>query len=317
MIEHILNQNPLLFNGIVIILSLAIVSKSADLLVNSISNYARKIGISDYLIGFLVVSIGTATPELIAAITGAIINQGAIVFGTILGSNLFKIPLLGLVLLIAVRIRTQQNTGGNAPIVTFFLVILPLFLVVDGNLSRPEGIVLIIAFFLYITKLWQSEGELGKIKKDISIRKIWKDAIIFILSLAALLLSARWLVLSSVEISKILGISPFFIGLIVIGIGASTPELTVQVKSIIRHHKNIAFGNVLGSLVANSAFVLGIVAIIKPITINPSIIITTSIFMSIGLLYILLIMGKRYVNWKQGLFLIMLYVLFLLTESIL
>jgi cation:H+ antiporter len=314
MMDLLLNLHPLAFHLIITLASLIIVAKSADMVVYGISNYARKLGLSDYLIGFLVVSIGTAIPELIASVTGAVVGQGMIVFGTVFGSNLFKIPLLGLILLIAKNIKTKQNVGMNAPVVTLFVTTFPLLLITDGVLSRIDGALLLIAFFIYVARLWHGEGQLGKMKKKIELKSIWKDALIFILALTALLLSARFLVFSSLEISEILNISPYIIGLVVIGIGASTPELTVQIRSILQHHQDIAFGNVLGSLVANSALVLGIVAMIKPIYIQPKTILITSIFMVGGILYTLLLMEKQKVNWKHGLVLILFYVLFLLAE---
>lgn len=316
LVDQLINLHPLVFHSIIILASLIIVAKSSDLVVYGISNYAKKLGVSDYLIGFLVVSIGTAMPELIASITGTLVGQGAIVFGTVLGSNLFKIPLLGLLLLIAKNIKIEQNVGMDAPIITLFVTASPLLLIIDGVLSKIDGAVLIIAFLIYIVRLWRGEGKLGKMKKDIKLKNIWKDAIIFALSLAALLLSARWLVFSSIHISEILNISPYIVGLIVIGVGASTPELTVQLRSIFKHHQDIAFGNVLGSLVANSAFVLGIAAIIKPIYISPSTIFIASIFMIAGTLYTLIIMGRERVNWKHGWVLISFYILFLLAEFI-
>lgn len=316
MINPLINLDPLIFHSIIALASLIILAKSADMIVYGISNYAKKLGVSDYLIGFLVISIGTAIPELTASITGTLIGQGAIVFGTVLGANLFEILLLGVILLIAKKIKIKQNVGMNAPIVTLFIVILPLLLIIDGVLSKIDGAILIVAFLIYIARLWRSEGQLGKMKQSIELKKIWKDALIFFLALAALLLSARFLVFSSISISEILNISPYIIGLIVIGIGASTPELTVQLRAILKHHEDIAFGNVLGSLVANSTFVLGIVALIKPVLIDPSIILITSIFLITGVLYILVTMGKEEVNWKHGLVLIIFYMLFLLAEWI-
>lgn len=316
MIEQLINSHQLIFHSIIALASLIILAKSADMIVYGISNYAKKLGVSDYLIGFLVVSIGTAIPELTASITGVLLNQSAIVFGTVLGANLFEMPLLGLILLIVKNIKTKQNIGMSAPVVTLFIIALPIILSIDGVLSRIEGAILLIAFFIYIARLWHGEGQLGKMKKKIELEKIWKDGLIFALALVALLLSARYLVFSSIKISEILNISPYIVGLIIIGIGASAPELTVQLRSIFKHHEDIAFGNVLGSLVANSAFVLGIVALIKPVSIQPSIIFITSIFLIAGLIYILIIMGKEEVNWKQGLILISFYILFLLAELI-
>ncbi len=316
LISNFINIHPLLFHSIIALVSLVIVAKSADMVVYSISDYARKLGISDYLIGFLVVSIGTAMPELVAALTGAMAGAGAIVFGTVFGSNLFKIPMLGLILLMTKSIKTKQNVGGNAPIVTLFVILFPLLLVIDGVLSRVDGVILLLAFLVYVARLWHSEGELGKMKENVELKNIWKDVIIFGLALAALLLSARFLVFSSIEVSGMLNISPYIVGLVVIGIGASAPELTVQIRSIFKHKQNLAFGNVLGSLVANSALVLGIVAVIRPVYIEFSTILITSIFMIVGILYSLLIMGKEKVGWKSGIVLVLFYVVFLLAEWI-
>ncbi len=308
------NLNPLLFHSIIVLASLVILAKSADMVVYAISNYARRLGVSDYLTGFLVISIGTAIPELVASGTGALIGQGAIVFGTVLGSNLFKIPTLGLILLIAKKIKTKQNVGMNAPVITLFIIVLPILLSIDGMLSRTDGAILLIMFLIYIVRLWHGEGELGKMEENVELKNIWKDALIFGLALAALLLSARWLVFSSIYISEALNISPYIIGLIVIGIGASAPELTVQIRSIFKHHHDIAFGNVLGSLVANSVFVLGLVAVIKPVNIQFSMIIITSVFLVVGVFYVLTIMGKEEVNWRHGLMLVLFYILFLIVE---
>ena len=92
--------HPLLFHSLVIFANLAILAKSADLIVYGITNYAKKLGLSDYLIGFIIISIGTALPDLIAALTAAVLRQGGIIFGGLFGANLFAIPILGIVLLI-------------------------------------------------------------------------------------------------------------------------------------------------------------------------------------------------------------------------
>jgi len=313
-LSPILDVHPLLFNVMLALASLVIVAKSADLLVYGISDYAKKLGLSDYLIGFLVISIGTALPELIASINGALMGQGGLVFGTIIGSNLFKIPLLGLILVIAKKIKTKTDAAGNAPIITFMLIILPLMLVMDGSLSRVDGIMLVFAFFVYILRLWKGEGQLGRIKKNVKLKNIYKDGLIFIGSLIALLLSARWLVFSSLEISKIMDISPFIIGFVVIGIGASTPEFMVQVRSVLRKKQDIVLGNVFGSLVANSALVLGITALIAPFSISFGTIMNVALFMTAGVLFILFLTGRESVNWKHGLVMIGIYAAALLFE---
>jgi len=314
MVFSFIETNPLLFYSIIGLTSLLVLAKSADYVVYSISDYAKKLGISDYLIGFLVVSIGTALPELVAGITGVMLKQGNLVFGTIMGSNLFKIPLIGLLLLFRKKIKIKGNAVGTAPIITFIMALLPLFFIYDGVLSRADGGILIVAFILYILKLWHGEGKMGKMEKSIPFSLLWKDFLIFGLSLGALLLAGRWLVFSSIQVSQILNITPFIIGLLVIGIGASAPEVTVQLFSILKHRQGLAFGNILGSIVANSTLVLGIVALISPVQIQFSLLISTIIFSMAGLLYVLIMLLKKELTWKHGLVMVGIYLLFLLVQ---
>ena len=314
MVFSIIQSNPLLFHIIVGLTSLIVLAKSADLIVFSISDYAKKLGISDYLIGFIVVSIGTALPELVAGITGAVIGQGSIVFGTVFGSNFCKIPLIGLLLLVGKKIRIKGNAVGVAPIITFMMALLPLILLYDQTLSRLDGAFLVVAFLLYILKLWHGEGQMGKMQKSIPFSKLWKDFVIFGSSLGALLLAGRWLVFSSLQVAQLLSISPYIIGLLVIGIGASAPELTVQMFSILKHRQGLAFGNILGSVVANSTMVLGIVALIKPISIQFSLLLVTVSFFMLGLLYVLVMLLKKELTWKHGVLMISIYLLFLLVQ---
>ncbi len=310
------NQYPLLFNIIIVIISLLILAKSADLLVYSISHYAKLLGISEYLIGFVALAIGTSLPELMASVTGTFLGSGEIVFGTILGSNLFKIPLLGLVLIIGTKLAASSKTIGNTPILTLVLSIFPVILVIDGYLSRFDGLLLLASFIYYLASLWQTEKTLGKMKKNVKFKTLYKDILIFTGSLAALLLSSRFLVISSLHISNILDISPFIIGIVFIGIGGSMPELTVQLRSIFQNHKELIFGNVFGSIVANSTFVLAIVALIKPFSVSFPSLILTSIFLVAGLFYTLLVISHGELNWKHGMIMIIFYVISIILEMI-
>ncbi|MFH2027943.1 MAG: hypothetical protein ABIJ08_02285 [Nanoarchaeota archaeon] len=315
-VEQLSVIDPLVFYIAVALISIVILSKAADMLVYGISNYAKRLGISDYLIGFIVVSIATALPELVASLNGAMLGEGGIVFGTIFGSNLFKIPLLGLLLIVGKKLKTAENTLGVAPVITLIIITLPLLLVLDGNLSRIDGIILLCAFAIYITRLWRKEGILGKMKEDVKIKNIYKEGIIFLLALSALLISGRLLITSSITISDLLDIPPYFIGLIVIGIGASMPELTVQLRSFATQHHSLAFGNVFGSLVANSALVLGITALINPFTVDKNLLWIAMIIMVAGITYTLFLMEQEKVTWKNGVVLMGIYLFFLIAQII-
>lgn len=304
-------MDPLAFFFLVSIASVLILAFSSEYLVKGIVLFGEKIGISEYVIGFLVVSLATALPELLSSLQGAFLGDPGIILGTILGSNIFKLPLLGLVIIVGKKIKTHAEDIGSAPIVTLFISLLPLLLIIDGNLTRIDGFILLLAFVLYMMNLWQSHSAMKPKKINVKLSSLIRPMLIFLGCLVALLLSSRFLVHSLTELTTLLGMSSFFIGFLVIGIGASAPELVVQLKAIVHHHQNLAFGNVLGSIVANSTLVLGIVALLFPFSMDFSIIFPSFLFLAIGLFLVLWLMMKEEVNWKHGVFLLVLYFIFL------
>ena len=306
---------PILFYSIICILSLIIVLKSSDLAIYGISNYAKKLGISHYLIGFLVVAIGTSLPELVAAITGALAGQTNMAMGTIIGSNISDLTLvLGIMAIVGRKIKLEHPIAGKTFFQTLALVALPLILVSDGMISRGDGIILLAGFGAYIASLWLQEGKLGKMKKDVKLKHLWRDGLIFCGCIIALLLGARWLIYSASQIAAMVGISPYVVGLTVIALGTSLPEVMVEVKSILKGISSLAFGDLIGSVIANSTFVLGIVALISPIVIDPWTVALASFFMMGTVLIGLYFLTKKTINWKQGAMLVGVYAVFFVTQ---
>jgi cation:H+ antiporter len=314
MFDYITSLHPILFNTIALLLSLVIVIKAADLLIFGISNYARKFGISDYLIGFLVLAIGTSLPELVSSLMGGSAGSSGVAIGTILGSGVITITfVLGTMTVFAKKLDVKTKLLGKSKYMMLGMIILPLILASDGLLSRADGIVLIAVFFMYIAGLWRKEGTLGKLKKNVKLKYLWKDMFVFLGALAALLIGARFLVFSSVIISQELGISAYLIALIVIGLGASLPDLTVELKSLKKGHAAIGFGNVLGGITAEMLLVLGIVALAYPINIGGiglMGLVTTIVFFVFGMALVLFWVRKEQLLRWQGYTLIAIYFIF-------
>ncbi len=306
--------HPITFFGIIAFLSLLVLLKSSDMVLSSISNYAKKFGISQYVVGILIVSIGTSLSELMASITGALRDEGGIVFGTVLGSSLFKIPCLGIVLLIAgvVSVKLKSMKGREA-LIPLIMVLLPGIFVLNGIVSRLEGGILLAAYLAYTTITWLKGGTLGKLR-SVPIKFVWKEMVVFLGALAALLMSARWLVFSSMQVSELLEIPTFITGLIVIGIGASMPELSLQIKAVRQKKADLAFGNVLGSFIANSTLVLGIAALIRPIKMPFGEIASSFAFLIIGAVGVILLLKMKKLNRIHGAVLAVFYILFLLAQ---
>jgi len=308
----------LVVNIIFGLLSIVLISISARNAITSISNYAKNTGISNYLIGFLVVSIGTTLPELSTAIVGSLAGQSKILLGNLIGANILDITvILGITAIVGKKITIHGKSLQKTVLTILLLVILPLVLGLDGKFSRFDGIILLGAFGGYVYRLLRKEKTFGKIKTQVPFKKLWKDMLIFLASLIALLLSARWLLISSLHIANELNVPLFAMGLFFVAIGTTIPELTVSIRSVMKGLPSIAFGDLLGAVVANSTLVLGLAAVIHPIVFDRGSFVAAAMFMITSVFIGLLFLNKKEITWKEGIGLILVYATFVVTQGFL
>ena len=182
-------SHPIVFNLIVLIASVFILFKAADYLILGISNYARKLGLSDAIIGLIVVAFAASLPEMIASIAG-FAEDVAVGFGAILGSNMVHAGLaLGLLAIFAKKLPIGKSVFQKNKILIWLFLMLPFaLLIMDGELGRIDGVILILIFVLYIGRLIHLEGKTGKVKKKVKLKRVWRDAAIFLGCLAAMIL---------------------------------------------------------------------------------------------------------------------------------
>ncbi len=290
---------------------------SAGYIITAVSDYAKKTGVSDYLIGFLVVSIGTSLPELTTAVVASFTKTSQIVLGDIIGANIIDVTVvLGITAIIGKKIFIHGKVLTKTIFTVMLMAFLPLIVGFDGKISQLEGFLLVIAFFLYIYSLLKKEGQFGKIKKELEWKDIWQDMVVISLSIIALLLSTHWLLLSANQIAIMLEVPQFVMGLILVAAGTTVPELTVEVRSILKGATGLAFGDILGSVVANSTLVLGVGAIINPIIFEKTRFINSAFFMITSVYIALLFIKKKQITWQEGVGVLLLYVTFLITEGL-
>jgi len=307
--------HPVFFNTIVVLASFHILFKSADLIVYGISDYAKKLGLSDAIIGLVVVAMAASAPEMISSLTGFMTGQAGVGFGTILGSNMVHVGFaLGLLCLIGKKIKLEPNIFTKQRMLMWVFLMLPFLLALDGQLSRVDGVLLIGGFCFYLARLWQIEGTVGKIKKKVQFKNIWRDAVIFMLALAALLLAGRWLVFSSIQIAAYYHIPAYFIAITIIGIGTTIPDFAVEIKSLFRAHAAIGLGDLLGSLMIELLLFFGIVALIKPIQVEIFQVLNALVFLAGLITIVMFLMNRKEITWKHGLFFLGCYALFLAIE---
>ncbi|GEM_PF-184043 len=311
----IVPKRALLQASLVVGLSIFVMMKAASYAITAISHYARLAGISDYIIGFLVVSLGTSLPDMSTAFIASMAKQGQLVLGDLIGSSIMDVTvILGVTALIGRKIPVRGTVLKKTVLLVLGMVLLPILLALNGTLSRLDGIILVGAFLVYLIILIRKEGELGIIKKQIAFKDVWQDMAVFLGCLVALLLSSRWLVFSSLQVASELHVPIFVIGLLVIAFGTAVPELAVELKSVRQGKSGIAFGDILGSVVMNVTLILGIAAIVNPITFEVGQFIVPAMFLLTAAFFGTLFIMKREITWDEGIGLLLVYATFVITQ---
>ncbi len=248
------------------LISIYIIMKSASFAIESITSYAGNTGISEYVIGSLVVAIATSLPELSTGLFASLKGTGDLTLGNVIGANVVNLTLvLGLMAWISGKIKIKEGVISRTLPAVVMMIILPIILGLDGSFSRLDGCILLIAFVLYFLSLIKHQGEMGTLKKSVRFRHIWKDIIVFGGTIAALLLSTSLLVQALDVISNELSIPRIIVGCVILAIATTVPELTVGIKSILKGSTKVSIGNIFGSLIINFSLVLGVAAVINPI----------------------------------------------------
>ena len=278
---------------------------SADIFVDGASDTAKYFNIPSLLIGIVIIGFGTSMPELVVSFISGIEKTPGIAIGNAYGSNIANIALiLGTTALISPVIVNKSILKKELPILTF-VTLVSLFLILDKNISRVDSIILrflFLGFMSYLifdglkaSKNIKENESLKKEKENISILK----AILFVLiGLVLLVVSSKILVWGAVKIAASLGVSELVIGLTVVAVGTSLPELASSIVSARKNEHDLTFGNIIGSNIFNTLACVGIAGSIMPFSISKDI-----IFRDMGVLIfltlILFLMGYNFKN-KQG-----------------
>jgi cation:H+ antiporter len=249
--------------------------KGADFLVSGSVGLAERFGISSLVIGMTVVAMGTSAPEVAASIAAAMRNSGNIALGNVFGSNIANLALVGGVAALLSPIAvSRQVIRREIPIMLgSALVLLPM--IFGGRLSRFEGVILLVLFLGFITlTVRYSKRTSAMAKNDLdnsrvdessaTMRKLGVDIFLVIIGLAGLTAGAKMCVEGAVVIGQAVGMSEAVIGLTIIAVGTSLPELVTSVVAALKGHSDISIGNLVGSNVFNTLLVTGICAGIRP-----------------------------------------------------
>jgi cation:H+ antiporter len=266
-------STPLLI--ILIIAGIALVVLGADWLVDGASSIARRLGVSDFVIGLTIVGFGTSCPELVVSLTGAIKGLSDVAVGNVIGSNIFNsLLILGLTALISPVAVSLQNKRRDIPVmllVTFVLVFCGMSHTILGlgdsdGLSRVEGIIFLLLFAGYIFFSFKTDRREVEENGDTPVKGMWAAVGLVLLGLAALVAGGHLGVNYGVELARRLGVSEKFIAITLLAGGTSLPELATCIAAAIKRRDQMALGNILGSNVFNILLILGCSAVVRPVS---------------------------------------------------
>jgi len=294
--------------------------KGADLLVEGSSSIAKKLHISNIVIGLTIVAFGTSMPELIVNIMASMKGSTDIAIGNILGSNIANILLILGISAIIYPIAAKRNTVLKeipfSLLAAIMIGVMANDALFDGTtwsaITRTDGLALLgffIIFFYYIFGITSSH-ETSTDTDEVKVHSNGKSVIFILLGLVGLVFGGKWIVDGAVSIAEGFNISESLIGLTVVAIGTSLPELATSAVAAYKKQTDIAIGNVVGSNIFNIFWILGVSSVINPLAFNPAsnIDIIVTIFTSI-LLFAIMYIGKRHIieRW-QGFVMVSMYI---------
>ncbi len=284
-------MSPFIDSGIIVLCVLGLWG-GADLVVDSAINIARKFGLSELVVGLTVVAIATSLPEFAVSVSAALTNRPAISVGNIVGSNIFNLGfILGLVTLFGTVKITKEILYRDFTFLIGASLLLVVFFI-DMRLSRLEGVLLLIALVVYLTKLIKTKKNKDEKKSDIKLK--WWTIPKFIIGVGLIIISARYFVESASAIARMLNISEWLIGITVVAGGTSLPELATSLVAISKGKQGISIGNLIGSDIFNQLGVLGTASILNPLKITHHDYI--SVIVMLGALIVTFFLMRR--KWK-------------------
>jgi cation:H+ antiporter len=311
----------MLLTVLLLILGFLLLIESADFLVNGASALASKLSISEMAIGLTVVAFGTSAPELIVNIFASLKNTAEITFGNIIGSNIINILLILGVSGIIYALHTRKNTVWReipfsllAVLVLYVMCNDYLFDSTKNILSRSEGIILLVFFLIFLTYTFAiSKVEIAD-KFEIKTIGNFRMIIYLVAGLTGLILGGKLVVSNAVQIATALGLSNKLIGLTIISIGTSLPELFTSAVAAFKKKSDIAIGNIVGSNIFNIFFILGISAIINPPFFDKSLNVDLFILFiaSLFLFFTMFTGRKRILDRWEAIVLVCLYIAYII-----
>ena len=307
---------PLLFNSIVLLVSLGILVISGSYFVDSLTSYARKLGMSACFVGMIVSAIATSSTDIATSIMGLMVGRPEIMSGVVIGGLVIELGfLIGWFSVLSKKIKLDTDVIKGHEFVILGLILLPYFLMLDGELTRSEGFVMVLSFVIYVLLIWHHEKARGKLKKQISLKNIWQDGLVFLFALTSMLLAARYVVFSTINLSVSTHIPVYILSITVLAFANALPDTISGTISILKGKGGeIGFGDSIGSPMIEVNLFTGIVAMIRPMNFGVLSVLVGSLTLMICATYFMAIIRKGVITRSQGYIFLGFYAAYIIIE---
>lgn len=303
--------------------SCLVLVRSGTWVIRSLTRIARVLEWSKFLVAFVLMAFATSLPELFVGITSALHHQPELSFGNVIGSNIINLTLIvALAVFLASGLKLKRKVARTDSLLTALFAFLPILMILDGSLSRPDGVILLVALWIYLTFLFKRRAKRVKAFSNSLIRDLprfksfLKDIGLFLGGIGLLLLSAEGIVWSASSFAEAFGLPLITLGILIVALGTNLPEIVFGVKAVAMGHKEMVLGNLMGSVIANSTLVLGVTVLIYPLQIfklSPYLVgIIFTVFTA--LFFAIFARTDRKITRKEALALLSIYVLFVASQ---
>ena len=306
-------------NIVYIVVGLLLLVLGGNWLLKAAVGLSLKLNIPKIVIGMTVVSFATSAPELIVSIKSALNNATGLAVGNVIGSNIANIGLvLGITVILSTIEVEKSFYKTDWPVMMIASLLLYFFIAFDNTIQQYEGgimFTLLVVFLIYLLR-FQKQAVVDEMPEDDEELPLYKIAMFFVIGGFGLWAGSELLINGSVNLAKKMGVSDAIIGVTVVSVGTSVPELAASIIAVMKKEKAISLGNLIGSNVFNILAVLGVTAMITPIELNADALslVTNDIYwmlaISFAVLPLVFFPKKLRLNWKDGIILLTSYFVF-------
>jgi cation:H+ antiporter len=298
----------LLLQIILLVIGFLFLVKGADVFVEGAAGIADKFGIPQLVIGLTIVAMGTSAPEAAVSITAAFKGSADITIGNIIGSNIMNILVILGVTAVITAVPVQKSTLRYEIPFVILLSVLLVALGYDGSITFVDAVVLVVLFVGFIAyTIMMAMKEKDDTQEETKKRSVWLLLLMTAGGLAVVVLGSNLAVSAASEIAAMFGVSERFIGLTIVALGTSLPELMTSVTAARKHNADIAIGNIVGSNIFNIAFVVGLTGLITTVPFQPKFIIDGIVAVLAAVLLLVSVLVGRKLSRPAGVIMLIAY----------